>query len=311
VYRVALRRGSARCRRPPPPPPSWGAGTRRDRGRRRRQLRLRRPSPPRTWSTSPLPIVGTFYAPRRPTPPNYVKVGDRVQARPVLCIIEAMKLMNEIEAEVAGTSSRCLVERGPGRVRPGAVPDRPELSGRERCSRRSSSPTAARSRCGSCAPPASSASSAWSRTRRPTRPRCPCCSPTRRSASGPHRRRVVPQRPQPALGGHRHRSRGGASRLRLPGRERRVRGEVRGAQPGVHRSASRDDRPHRRQGQRPPPGRGGRRADHARARTLPRPRGRAGVRGRDRVPGHPQGLGRRRRSRHAGGAVRNDLERTS
>jgi acetyl-CoA carboxylase biotin carboxyl carrier protein len=48
------------------------------------------------------PMVGTFY--RRPDPnsPAFVEVGDRVQVGQVLCIIEAMKLMNEIEAELAG-----------------------------------------------------------------------------------------------------------------------------------------------------------------------------------------------------------------
>ena len=49
------------------------------------------------------PIVGTFYAAPAPDSPNYIKPGDRVQVGAVLCIIEAMKLMNEIEAEVAGT----------------------------------------------------------------------------------------------------------------------------------------------------------------------------------------------------------------
>lgn len=48
------------------------------------------------------PIVGTFYASASPDSPPYVKVGDRVKAGQVLCIIEAMKLMNEIEAEVGG-----------------------------------------------------------------------------------------------------------------------------------------------------------------------------------------------------------------
>lgn len=48
------------------------------------------------------PIVGTFYAAPSPDAPPFVKVGDRVKAGTVLCIIEAMKLMNEIEAEVAG-----------------------------------------------------------------------------------------------------------------------------------------------------------------------------------------------------------------
>jgi len=55
------------------------------------------------------PIVGTYYASPAPDAPNYVKVGDRVQPGSVLCIIEAMKLMNEIEAEVAGTVVELLV----------------------------------------------------------------------------------------------------------------------------------------------------------------------------------------------------------
>ena len=48
------------------------------------------------------PIVGTFYRGPDPTSPPFVNVGDRVRVGQVLCIIEAMKLMNEIEAEVAG-----------------------------------------------------------------------------------------------------------------------------------------------------------------------------------------------------------------
>ncbi|TVR89795.1 MAG: acetyl-CoA carboxylase biotin carboxyl carrier protein [Trueperaceae bacterium] len=56
------------------------------------------------------PIVGTFYAAPAPDVPNYVKPGDRVQVGAVLCIIEAMKLMNEIEADVAGTVVEVLVK---------------------------------------------------------------------------------------------------------------------------------------------------------------------------------------------------------
>jgi acetyl-CoA carboxylase biotin carboxyl carrier protein len=48
------------------------------------------------------PIVGTFYRSPDPASPPFVSVGDRIQVGQVLCIIEAMKLMNEIEAEVAG-----------------------------------------------------------------------------------------------------------------------------------------------------------------------------------------------------------------
>ncbi|HMF91631.1 MAG TPA: acetyl-CoA carboxylase biotin carboxyl carrier protein [Candidatus Angelobacter sp.] len=48
------------------------------------------------------PIVGTFYEAPAPGAPPFVKPGDEVQAGQVLCIIEAMKLMNEIESDVAG-----------------------------------------------------------------------------------------------------------------------------------------------------------------------------------------------------------------
>ncbi|MBZ9715177.1 acetyl-CoA carboxylase biotin carboxyl carrier protein [Deinococcus multiflagellatus] len=56
------------------------------------------------------PIVGTFYSASSPDAPAYVKVGDTVQAGQVLCIIEAMKLMNEIEAELGGTVREILVK---------------------------------------------------------------------------------------------------------------------------------------------------------------------------------------------------------
>lgn len=58
------------------------------------------------------PIVGTFYESPTPGAPAFVKVGDRVSAGQVLCIIESMKLMNEIEAEVAGVITSKLVENG-------------------------------------------------------------------------------------------------------------------------------------------------------------------------------------------------------
>lgn len=49
------------------------------------------------------PMVGTFYSAPKPGSPPFVKVGDVVAVGQVLCIVEAMKLMNEIESEVAGT----------------------------------------------------------------------------------------------------------------------------------------------------------------------------------------------------------------
>ncbi len=104
------------------------------------------------------PFVGTFYRAPSPDAPPFVEVGTRVKKGQVLCIVEAMKLMNEIEAEVAGT-----VVRDPRRERrsPSSTASRcSEISksADAACSRRSSSPTAARSRCASSAPAASWAS---------------------------------------------------------------------------------------------------------------------------------------------------------
>ncbi|HME00476.1 MAG TPA: acetyl-CoA carboxylase biotin carboxyl carrier protein [Terriglobia bacterium] len=58
------------------------------------------------------PIVGTFYGSPSPNAPPFVKVGDTVFVGQILCIIEAMKLMNEIESEVEGEVARIYVESG-------------------------------------------------------------------------------------------------------------------------------------------------------------------------------------------------------
>jgi acetyl-CoA carboxylase biotin carboxyl carrier protein len=58
------------------------------------------------------PIVGTFYRAPDPNSPPYVSVGDRVRVGQVLCIVEAMKLMNEIEAEIAGVIAKIHQENG-------------------------------------------------------------------------------------------------------------------------------------------------------------------------------------------------------
>jgi acetyl-CoA carboxylase biotin carboxyl carrier protein len=58
------------------------------------------------------PIVGTFYAAPNPNAEPFAKVGDVVEVGQVLCIIEAMKLMNELESEVAGKVVRVYVENG-------------------------------------------------------------------------------------------------------------------------------------------------------------------------------------------------------
>ena len=58
------------------------------------------------------PIVGTYYESPSPGSPPFVKVGDAVEAGQVLCIIEAMKLMNEIESDVAGEIVKKLANNG-------------------------------------------------------------------------------------------------------------------------------------------------------------------------------------------------------
>lgn len=61
-----------------------------------------------TYITSPM--VGTFYAAPSPEDPPFVKVGDRVEKGTVVCIIEAMKVMNEVKATTSGTIAEILVE---------------------------------------------------------------------------------------------------------------------------------------------------------------------------------------------------------
>lgn len=56
------------------------------------------------------PMIGTFYRSSSPDKDAFVKVGDRVEKGQVVCIIEAMKLFNEIEAEISGTITKVMVE---------------------------------------------------------------------------------------------------------------------------------------------------------------------------------------------------------
>ncbi|WP_078430274.1 acetyl-CoA carboxylase biotin carboxyl carrier protein [Alkalihalobacterium alkalinitrilicum] len=58
------------------------------------------------------PMVGTFYASPSPDADPYVKAGDKVTPDSVVCIVEAMKLMNELEAEISGEVVEVLVENG-------------------------------------------------------------------------------------------------------------------------------------------------------------------------------------------------------
>jgi oxaloacetate decarboxylase alpha subunit len=78
-------------------------------------------SPPPAAATAPdatgltpiaSPMVGTFYRAPAPEAPPYVSEGDAIAKGTVVCIVEAMKLMNEIESEVAGRVAKILVENG-------------------------------------------------------------------------------------------------------------------------------------------------------------------------------------------------------
>ncbi|MGE5354804.1 MAG: acetyl-CoA carboxylase biotin carboxyl carrier protein [Deltaproteobacteria bacterium] len=74
-------------------------------------------SAPKTETRSDLleiksPIVGTFYRSASPDKEAYVKIGDHVNVKSVVCIVEAMKLFNEIESEVSGKIIDILVEDG-------------------------------------------------------------------------------------------------------------------------------------------------------------------------------------------------------
>lgn len=58
------------------------------------------------------PMVGTFYTASAPDADAFVKVGDKVSAETTVCIVEAMKVMNEIQAEISGEILEILVENG-------------------------------------------------------------------------------------------------------------------------------------------------------------------------------------------------------
>lgn len=64
------------------------------------------------WVEVTSPMVGTFYRSPGPDEPPFVEKGDRISSTQTVCIIEAMKLMNEIEAEVSGEVMEILVENG-------------------------------------------------------------------------------------------------------------------------------------------------------------------------------------------------------
>ncbi len=73
------------------------------------------PDPPTDPPTNPeikSPMIGTFYSKPSPESESYVEVGDTITADTVVCIVEAMKVMNEIKAEMSGVIAEILIEDG-------------------------------------------------------------------------------------------------------------------------------------------------------------------------------------------------------
>ncbi len=70
------------------------------------------PAPPPEGHTVPAPMVGTFYASPAPGAKPFVQIGSKVEVGDTLCIIEAMKMMNQIESDAAGTVVAILAENG-------------------------------------------------------------------------------------------------------------------------------------------------------------------------------------------------------
>jgi acetyl-CoA carboxylase biotin carboxyl carrier protein len=69
-------------------------------------------APKESYHTVKSPIVGTFYESPSPGSPPFVKIGDQVEVGQVLCIVEAMKLMNEIESDAAGEVMARIAQSG-------------------------------------------------------------------------------------------------------------------------------------------------------------------------------------------------------
>ena len=110
-FELTVRKGAASVSPPPaqstqvqPSPPETPASTEESLA----------PSPPdkSEWEAITSPIVGTFYEAPGPGESPFVKVGDHVQVNQTVCIVEAMKIMNEIEAEVSGQVMEIAVENG-------------------------------------------------------------------------------------------------------------------------------------------------------------------------------------------------------
>jgi acetyl-CoA carboxylase biotin carboxyl carrier protein len=92
---------------PPPPPPAPAAPA-----PAAVEAAAPAPAPEAAGHVVRSPMVGTFYRSPSPTSPAFVEVGQAVKAGDIICIVEAMKMMNQIEADKTGTIGAILVENG-------------------------------------------------------------------------------------------------------------------------------------------------------------------------------------------------------
>jgi acetyl-CoA carboxylase biotin carboxyl carrier protein len=112
-FRVALKRGwdgGSSAAAPARPAPATAASSGRSAPGESHAAPAAPAAPAETHHIIKSPIVGTFFSSASPDSAPFVKAGDHVKAGQVVCIVEAMKLMNEIEADVAGTIVKALVE---------------------------------------------------------------------------------------------------------------------------------------------------------------------------------------------------------
>lgn len=104
---LRLRRGAAPEVRPPAPAPAPAAAPRAEEA----PAAPKEPAKPKAaYKEVVSPIVGTFYRAPAPDAAPFVEVGQRVSKGQVLCIVEAMKIMNQIESDATGTVTAILVE---------------------------------------------------------------------------------------------------------------------------------------------------------------------------------------------------------
>jgi acetyl-CoA carboxylase biotin carboxyl carrier protein len=73
-------------------------------------IKEEKPEPEKNLKEIRSPMIGTFYRAANPESPSFVEPGDRIKPGQTVCIIEAMKLFNEIEAEISGTIVEVLLE---------------------------------------------------------------------------------------------------------------------------------------------------------------------------------------------------------